>query len=73
MAEPLTVVTVRIPQEIAARAKILAAVQDRTVQAVYGRALRLGLELEEERDRIASEAIEAAERRRASTGPGREG
>ena len=46
------------------RAKQLAADQDRTVQAVYGRALRLGLDAEEERDIIAREAIEAVSRRR---------
>ena len=53
----------RIPQSVAERAKHLAESQERTMQAVYTRALRLGLDAEEEHDIIAHEAIEAAGRR----------
>lgn len=71
MSESLVMVSVRIPPAVAERAKRLAKSQDRTVQAVYSRALRLGLDLEEERDRIACEAIKASEqRRRAGSGRG---
>jgi predicted transcriptional regulator len=61
--DPLITVSVRIPKSMTARVKRLAAEQDRTAQAVYTRALRFGLDLEEERHRIACEAIKAAERR----------
>jgi hypothetical protein len=64
MNDDLIMVSVRIPKTVAERARKLAASQDRTIQAVYSRALRLGMDLEEERGRIACEAIEAAERQR---------
>ncbi len=71
MSDSLIVVTVRIPQSVATRARQLAASQERTVQTVYGRALRLGLDIEEERDTIACTAIKASEfRRRSATTSG---
>lgn len=63
MNDDLVMVSVRIPKAVAERARQLAASQDRTIQAVYSRALRLGMDLEEERSRIACEAIKSAERR----------
>ena len=66
MDDSLVSVAVRIPRPIADRVKRLAGEQDRTIQAVYTRAIRLGLDLEEEHHRIACEAIKAAERRRAA-------
>lgn len=68
MDDTLVMVSVRIPSAVADRAKRLAKSQDRTVQSVYSRALRLGLELEEERDRIACAAIKAAEAGRRAAG-----
>ena len=62
--DPLITVSVRVPRSMTERVKRLAGEQDRTVQAVYTRAIRLGLDLEEERHRIACEAIKASERRR---------
>jgi predicted transcriptional regulator len=75
MGDELIMVSVRIPRSVAERARQLAASQDRSLQAVYSRALRLGLDLVEERDKIACEAIKAAERRpRSAAGrPGAEG
>ena len=64
MDDPLVTVSVRVPQSMTARVKQLAEQQDRTIQAVYTRALRLGLDLEEERHRIACEAIKASEQGR---------
>ena len=63
MDDPLVVVTVRIPRSLVDRAKQLSGQQDRSVQAIYARALRAGLDLEEERHRIACEAIIEAEER----------
>ena len=60
MTESTIAVTIRIPRSLAERAKRVAAEQERTLQAVYGRALRHGLDVGEEHDRIALEAIEAA-------------
>ena len=62
--DPLVTVSVRVPRSMTGRVKRLAVEQDRTVQAVYTRALRVGLDLEEERQRIACEAIKASERGR---------
>lgn len=73
MSDPLVTVTVRIPAAMTERVRRLAEEQDRTVQAIYTRAIRLGLDLEEERHRIACEAIRTAERRRAATPPAEEG
>ena len=74
MDDPLVTVSVRVPRSIADRVKRLSHEQDRTVQAVYTRAVRLGLDMEEERHRIACEAIRAAERRRQQPDAGgREG
>jgi predicted transcriptional regulator len=70
MDDPLVMVSVRIPKSVAERATRLAKAQDRTLQAVYSRALRFGMDLEEERDRIACEAIKAAEGRRRAQQPG---
>ncbi len=64
MDDPLVTVSVRVPKSLTARVKHLAEQQDRTVQAVYTRAIRFGLDLEEERQKIACEAIKAAEERR---------
>jgi predicted transcriptional regulator len=62
--DTLITISVRVPRSMTERVKRLAVEQDRTVQAVYTRALRLGLDVEEDRHRIACEAIKAAERRR---------
>ena len=62
--DPLVTISVRVPRSMTDRIKRLAGEQDRTVQAVYTRALRLGLDVEEARRRIACEAIRASERRR---------
>lgn len=59
--DPLVTVSVRVPRSMTERVKHLAGEQDRTVQAVYTRAIRLGLDLEEQRHRIACEAIKASE------------
>jgi predicted transcriptional regulator len=61
--EPLISVSVRVPRSVTERVKQLAKAQDRTVQGIYTRALRSGLDLEEDRHRIACEAIKASERR----------
>ena len=61
--DPLVTISVRVPRSITERMKRLSGEQDRTVQAVYTRAIRLGLALEEERHRIACDAIKAAESR----------
>jgi hypothetical protein len=55
------------------RVKRLAGEQDRTIQAMYTRALRLGMDLEEERNRIACEAIKASERGRRASSTAAEG
>jgi predicted DNA-binding protein len=71
MEDPLVVVSVRIPKSVAERAKWLAATQERTIQATYARALRVGMDLEEEYARIACEAIEDTKRRQqARPAPG---
>lgn len=67
MDDPIITVSVRIPRSLTERVKQLSEQQDRTVQAVYTRAIRLGLDLEEERHRIACEAIRAAEQGRRPT------
>ncbi len=63
MDDELIVVSVRMPRSLSDRAKAMANRQDRTVQAVFMRAVRLGLDQEEARERIACDAIKAAERR----------
>lgn len=60
--DPLVTVSVRVPRSMTDRVKHLATDQDRTVQAVYTRALRLGLDLVEEQHQIACEAIKASKR-----------
>ena len=64
--DPLVTVSVRVPRSMTERVKRLAGEQDRTVQAVYTRALRFGLDLEEERQQIVCEAIKTSERRRTA-------
>lgn len=68
MADGLVTITVRVPKSLTEQIKAAAERQERSFQAVVTRAIRLGLECEEEQERIAQVAIDAArtERRRQS-------
>ena len=47
MDNPLVTVSIRIPKSMIERVKQLADQQERTIQAVYTRAIRFGLDQEE--------------------------
>lgn len=70
MADRLVAVTVRIPPALAARARELAQSQERTIQVIYARALRVGMEISEDIERAATVSVTTIPGRVTEVGDG---